>query len=61
MKFKFDVIKNKKFTLLIAGVAILAGIVSFIIQGFNIDIDFSGGTEIQLNISKNVGKDECET
>lgn len=57
---KFDVIKNKKITLLIVAVILLAGIVSVIIQGFNIDIDFSGGTEIQLNIGKIVTDEDCD-
>lgn len=56
---KLDVIKNKKIFLAIAAVFILAGIVSFAIQQLNIDIDFSGGTEIQLNIGKEVTNDDC--
>ena len=54
-----DIIKNKKIFITIAAVFILAGIVSFAIQQFNIDIDFSGGTEIQLNIGKEVTNDDC--
>ena len=56
---KIDVIKNRKIFIAIAAVFILAGIVSFAIQQFNIDIDFSGGTEIQLNIGKEVTDDDC--
>lgn len=55
-----DIIKNKKIFIAIAAVFILAGIVSFAIQQFNIDIDFSGGTEIQLNIGKEVTNDDCD-
>ena len=54
-----DIIKNKKIFITIAAVFILAGIVSFAIQQLNIDIDFSGGTEIQLNIGKEVTNDDC--
>lgn len=55
-----DIIKNKKIFIAIAAVFILAGIVSFAIQQFNIDIDFSGGTEIQLNIGREVTNDDCD-
>lgn len=54
-----DIIKNKKIFIGIAALVILAGIISFAIQQFNIDIDFSGGTEIQLNIGKDVTDEDC--
>ncbi len=61
MKLKnLDIIKNKKIFIGISLLFILVGIVSIIIQQFNIDIDFSGGTEIQLNIGKEVTSDDCD-
>ncbi len=61
MKLKnLDIIKNKKIFIGISLLFILVGIVSVIIQQFNIDIDFSGGTEIQLNIGKEVTADDCD-
>lgn len=50
----FHFIKNKKVTLFILATVILIGIGSFIFRGFNIDIDFSGGSEIKLNIGQEV-------
>ncbi len=54
-----DIIKNKKIFLAISALFIVAGIISFAIQQLNIDIDFSGGTQIQLNIGKEVTEDDC--
>ncbi len=57
---KFHFINNKKVTLIILAVILLTGILSFAIRGFNIDIDFSGGTEIQLNLGTEVTEDVCD-
>ncbi len=51
---KFHFIKNKNVTLGIIAAVLLIGIVSFIVRGFNIDIDFSGGTEIQIDLGTEV-------
>ncbi len=57
---KFHFIKNKKVTLIIIAAILLIGIGSFLIRGFNIDIDFSGGTEIQIDIGTEVTKEVCD-
>lgn len=57
---KFHFIKNQKVTLAIIAIILLAGIVSFFVRGFNIDIDFSGGTEIKLNIGTEVTNEVCD-
>lgn len=57
---RFHFIKNQKVTLAIIAVVLLAGIVSFFVQGFNIDIDFSGGTEIKLNLGTEVTEQVCD-
>ena len=50
-----NVIKSKWICLGISLVIILAGVVSYFIQGgFNLDIDFTGGTTITVNMK---GKD----
>ncbi len=51
---KFHFINDKKITLIIVAAILLIGVSSFLIRGFNIDIDFSGGTELQLNIGREV-------
>lgn len=57
---KFHFIKNKSITLIILAAVLVIGLGSFIIRGFNIDIDFSGGTEIQIDIGEEVTKDVCD-
>ncbi len=57
---KFHFIKNRKVALIILAAVFLVGILSFIIRGFNIDIDFSGGTEIQLGLGQTVTPEICD-
>ncbi|MBQ9847847.1 MAG: protein translocase subunit SecD [Clostridia bacterium] len=57
---KFHFIKNKKVTLSVIAVVVVLAIASFSILGFNIDIDFSGGTEIVLDLGTEVTDDVCE-
>lgn len=56
---KFNVIKNSKIILIITAAILLIGVVAMIVVGFNVDIDFSGGTEIKLNIGREVTSDDC--
>ncbi|HBL83567.1 MAG: hypothetical protein A2Y17_09500 [Clostridiales bacterium GWF2_38_85] len=51
---KFDVVKQRKFTLIIVACVIIIGTASMVLRGFNLDIDFSGGTEFILGIQKDV-------
>ena len=39
-------------------VVFVIGICSFFINGFNVDIDFVGGTEITYDINKTITKDD---
>ena len=57
---KFHFIKNQKVTLCIIALVILIGLVSFFVRGFNIDIDFSGGTEIKIDLGTEVTKEVCD-
>lgn len=47
----FNIIEKRAIFFTISAVIILAGIVSFFIQGFNTDIDFKGGTEITVELN----------
>lgn len=47
--FKLKVIEKRKIWYSISVLIILAGIVSFFIQGFNFGIDFSGGSYVQVS------------
>ncbi len=57
---KFHFTKNKKVTLSIIAIVLLVGLASFFIRGFNIDIDFSGGTEIQIDLGTEVTNEVCD-
>ncbi len=59
-KNRFHFIKNQKVTLAVIAVVLVAGIASFAIQSFNIDIDFSGGTEIKINLGTEVTEEVCD-
>ncbi len=48
----FHFINNKKITLIIVGVVLLVGILSFVIRGFNLDIDFVGGYELTIDLGE---------
>ena len=52
----FSFIKNRKVFFAITAVVIVLGICSFVIRGFNFDIEFVGGTEISYDIGKTVEK-----
>ncbi len=57
----FHFVKNKNITLIILAVVLVVGLLSFVIRGFNIDIDFSGGTEIQVDLGTEVTNDVCNS
>ena len=48
----FSFTKNKKVFFIITAIVIVLGICSFIFRGFNVDIDFIGGTTIHLEMNK---------
>ena len=43
---KFSFIKHQKIFFGIVIAVVILGIVSFFVRGFNLDVDFAGGTEI---------------
>jgi len=53
-KKKFDFIKNRRIAYTISAVIILIGLISIIFQGFNLGIDFAGGTLIQIRFNESV-------
>lgn len=54
----FSFIKNQRIFFGIVAVVFVIGIASFFINGFNVDIDFVGGTEITYDLGKPVTKDD---
>lgn len=49
---KFDFVKNAKFFALIVAIVLVVGIVSFFVRGFNLDVDFTGGTTMQISLER---------
>ncbi|GAB4116739.1 MAG: protein translocase subunit SecF [Candidatus Caldatribacteriota bacterium] len=50
----FDFVKNRKLFFIIAALLILIGAISIIFQGFNLGIDFAGGTLLQIKFTESV-------
>ncbi len=48
------VIEKKKYWFILSGCIILIGILSLIFRGFNYDIDFIGGTYLEVNLHQDV-------
>ena len=56
---KFSFVKNQKVFFIISLVLVVAAIVTFIVNGFNLDIEFVGGTELTFKLdNKATGEDE---
>lgn len=53
----YHIVKNKKITLIIVGVVLLVGILSFLIRGFNVGIDFTGGYELTMDLGESTNAD----
>lgn len=51
---KFDIIGKKNWFFLISILAILPGLISIAVQGFNLGIDFTGGTLLDLKFARPV-------
>ena len=48
----FHFVNQRKITLIIVAVVFVIGIASFLIRGFNVDIDFSGGFEATMDLGE---------
>lgn len=48
----FNIIESKKWLFGISGAIILVGIISMAFRGFNLDVDFKGGTAIGINMGQ---------
>src|SRR5690242_18438219 len=53
-------LKYKFIYFAISAVVIGSGLVSILVYGFNISIDFSGGTVVEYSFSKNIDRDEIK-
>lgn len=50
----FNFLTNKKVAFIITAIVLLAGVVSFIAFGFNMGVDFTGGSKITLQLEKEI-------
>lgn len=57
----YNFMEKKKTAFIIATVVLVLGILSMIIRGFNLDIDFAGGSELSVTIGKAASKEELDT
>ncbi|MBQ4109788.1 MAG: protein translocase subunit SecF [Clostridia bacterium] len=58
----FNILEKKKIFFTIPLVIVLAGIICmFVFGGFNLDIDFAGGTELVVDFGKEINKSDIET
>ncbi len=58
-KFKF--MKKRYIAFLLSGLIILAGFYSFYSKGFNLGIDFTGGTMVEVSFMKNISVGEIRS
>ncbi len=57
---KIDVIKNRNKFFILSSLVILIGIVCAVTLGFKYDIDFKGGTTIEVNLKKEFNNNDIE-
>lgn len=56
---KFNFVKNQKVFFIISLVLVVAALITFAVRGFNLDIEFVGGTEFTFTLDNNAtGEDE---
>ncbi len=60
IKKNFDFIKNRKKFYVISSVVIVTGLAFALVRGFNVGIDFSGGTMFQIDMGRHVSEQEIK-
>lgn len=58
MTVKFDIIKRRYWWFLLSALIIVPGLISIAVQGFNLGIDFTGGTLLDLKFDRPVSVHE---
>ncbi|MFI8565795.1 protein translocase subunit SecF [Rhodococcus sp. NPDC078407] len=57
----FDIIGRRRFYYILTGVIVLVCLLSFLVRGFTLGIDFEGGTRIALPAADNISTEQVET
>ncbi|CCQ16633.1 Protein-export membrane protein SecF [Rhodococcus sp. AW25M09] len=57
----FDIIGRRRFYYILTGVIVLICLLSFLVRGFTLGIDFEGGTRIALPAADNISTEQVET
>ncbi len=57
---KFNFVKSRSVFFILTAVIIIAGALSMILKGFNLDIDFVGGSELNYSLGVSVDKEAVE-
>jgi len=52
VNYKFDFVKNKKLYFIISGTMVVLGIVSLLLFGLNLGVDFKSGSRLDVNIGQ---------
>lgn len=52
MKFNFDYIKNKNIIFAVSFLVVIAGLIYGVVTNYKFDIDFKGGTRIQVDLNE---------
>ncbi|WP_415974705.1 protein translocase subunit SecF [Rhodococcus sp. 077-4] len=57
----FDIVGRRRFYYILTGVIVLVCLLSFLVRGFTLGIDFEGGTRISLPAADNISTEQVET
>jgi preprotein translocase SecF subunit len=60
VNFKLDFVKRRKWFYLFSGALLLLGLVSFLVQGLNLGIDFKAGTRVDVHIGHPYNMEEAK-
>jgi preprotein translocase subunit SecF len=57
----FEIVGRRRFYYVLTGVIVLICLLSFLVRGFTLGIDFEGGTRIALPAADNISTEQVET
>ena len=60
MNYKFDIVGKRKLYFLISGLLLIAGVISLLVSGLNLGIDFVSGTRLDIRIDQPFTVEQAE-